>query len=347
MRLGLALIALAGCPGPGPQGVITEPVDLSSRPSMIGPDEARTIEIISGNCEVRTEGEVAARTKLPIYATVLDAEQEKQAIGSFHYTSGVFTLATGTSSVAGVELSGWGVTVRAIAKARDIPLWVRPSRKLLHGMLTPGPKTRVELQAVEERAARVRLKHSLVDAADLEAEELIPCEDLTATASSPERLTFGKPVTLVSKKPIELRATRGDADATARIVLRSPSMAATEVETAGGFSRVEIRSADGDLSGWVSSSVVSARDGAFPPDAPEPVAIEPRSTVAWTCKNPVRLAVPYGDMLWIGSLRNGADVVGSSKRSEMEPPSSWLKLEVLALPGVSVYVRRADLDRCN
>lgn len=344
MRRGWGLL-LAGCTGAGPSGPTSEPPDPSARPSLVDPSEPRAIEAVTGSCEVLTEGPVPAQAKLRIYASVIDAEQEANAIGSFQYASGSFTLATGTNSVAKVELSSHGVTVRAIAKARDIPLWVRPSHKLLHGMLSPGPRTRVELQAVEERAARVRLKHALVQPAELDSEELIPCEDLTASASTPDRLSFGKPVTLNGKEPIELRATREDGEASPRIVLRQGSLAAMEIESSAGLSRVEIRSLDGDLTGWVRSSIVSARGAALAPEPEQPLAPAPGGTVAWTCKRPVPLAVRDRDLVWIGALRDGADLIGSGPTHEQA--SGWWKLEVLPLPGVAVYVRGSDFEGCS
>lgn len=352
----LALALVSGCGG----GAASRPVKpaLEAGPPSAPSGAAAAIEpVVAAACEVRTEGSVVGEPRLELFASLADAA-EGRALGRARYEVATFSLAEGDATGLGwVEASGYGMSLAALMRAAEVPLWVRPTRTIASGMITPGPRTRVALQRAGAGTLQVRLdEHELLDARRLPLLETVACADLQATPPAWSGSSHGKEIGVDAGKGLEILAFPGSSPEQGLVAVPPPGsttdvLEARELERQGGYVRIEIASLDGSVRGWVRPEAVVAPQrpsmlgpiGGRPAEAPSLADADRRA-----CESPLRFAaLPDGrrEPVWLGEVRPGTPIARDLGVRAIDVPG-WSSLQVAGIEGRLVALTEA-LDACE
>lgn len=348
-------------PAPSTTATATGPVTEST--------DAGRIEVLAQSvCEVRTAGEVPAKQRLYLASSVEDA-REKRPLVQGRYESATFSLRPGNAeeTFSSVEASGWGTSFSGLLPTKDVPIWIKPSRKLASGMVTPGPETKAKLVRVERGSVVVR-----VELASSPVEETIACDDLVANPPEMVSLAPGKEMALDASKGVEVLPTP-TSPAGSGLIVRSPEASVpsffdiVELERQGKLAKVQIPSRDGTMTGWVPAANVRTiaesaskgpRVGAWTGNRMTEPAKEPNPFAPkWTaCPHPVRFAaIPFkeAEPIWAGEARAQTliglvDEASVNKLWKDTPaPAGWIHVALKGIDSTRLLVREADLNGCK
>lgn len=338
--------------GCGPQGPGTNAPGGSTSGAASaeagGPNDPQRVEGIADvACEVDASN--APLVALDLFASQSDALGGRP-IARYELQSGKLTLGVGDSDlIASLESSTGGVEISALVRLRDVPLWVKPSRRLLGGMLIPGPESRAVVVRADPKTVRVRLaQHPFLDPPTLALDEAIACDDLQGFP--PEEI--GRPAgeNIQLKKGTALLPSP-DAEAEDALPLVLPpsyfSMLGVELERRGDFVRVELTLAEGSLTGWVPSSAVMKSGPQGITGGPRGVTAAHSVEAAWTCSEarPFAMIAPAGNvMVWLGEARANTAIGKGAVIADLDP--TWTSVNLRGLEGRAV-MRTSQLADCK
>ena len=350
-----AVLALSACTAVEPSVVAPPRVTALASVELAPPVEAGRIEELgAGVCELEAQQTASSAPPLRLYATLADVGLSAVWVNSY-FELARFRIAAGDGSVGMAEVDGFGTTATGLVDMTKVPLWVKPSRRLVGGMLTPNRKTQVELVSVDANGVVVKLsRHSLIEPSLLPIEERLRCSELATTAPAAPDASSGKPVHLLAKDGLLLRSAPEPEDR-GGFSIKPPvgtTLEAIELERRGSFVRVEVPSPEGALTGWVAANAITkpppGGHGLLGPLAPsarkpaEPERLTPRNGVS--CQSKVRIAADSAHgPIWLGEIREGVTFVPTPKP---QTPPGWTPIQVAGLNG-RLFVRDTDLQEAK
>jgi hypothetical protein len=344
--------ACSGGPAKEPDGAVASGASVSSAPPVF--EVARRIETPApGGCELQTAPEdEPPRGGLKVFASEAD-QRDGHALATIEHAAATFRLASGDGQTgAWIEATGHGWTASAFVARKDVPVGLRPSRKILGGLLLPAPGTRPSIVYVDDRAVRIRLtEHELLSPGTLPIEETVACDDLWAGPTPSPTLSSGKRVGLSATEPVGVHDVPSQESEEllhlARRFASRPVLLANEIDRKGGFVRVEVPSSDGWIVGWVDASAVGP-----PPNDEGAGMVAPPVRLPHAAEDGPRCdrALPFAvtstmQPVWLGEIRAGSTI--RPAKPGTTAPAGWTPIRLEGIAGAFPLVRTDALEACT
>jgi hypothetical protein len=363
---------------PARQPEVEPAPDLSPAPAATESESATVTETVDASnvealaeppCKVVTGGEPPEEARIRVFASRQD-ERDEVSLLAGRYQSATFRLSAGNAdeTLSRVEASGWGTTISALVRTREVPIWVKPSRTVGNGMVTSGPKTWARLVRVEGTSAFVR-----VQIGSRHIEETIPCDDLVATPPPSAPLARGKHKLLEASRGVEVLPSP-TSPAGSGIVIQTPKASTpvlfdiVELERKGRLASVQISYLGGKISGWVPAAnvrpvpqvkereeygIIGLLSGGSS-DGTARAKLEPAGRLVG-CPNAVKIAaIPRAGKgpVWVGEVR-AITAIGLAERpalftvqEDLPPPKGWVDVKLFGI-NARVVARESDLKPCD
>lgn len=369
----LALFGAVSCAKPRPpaymepQPIVPQPIEPDTAAIASRPPAKVTISGPLG-CKLDTLGVAPtasiAMTVVPTTGTS-DAETAKLVI---KYEAASFELPTGDATSAGATLESQGTRFHGLVATSDVPIHLKPSHKLLGGLVTPLPKLHLELVGVDAGALRMRVaKSDLLEVDDAARNATIPCADLGASPFERVPPSQGKEVSLDGKVGLPVSA---NPDEPPVMTIHVPQatvdlpIEAVKLETKGKWTRVEIPSPEALITGWVPSDHVHGPPkkqygvvGGLPkkgkaesPLPPPPSDVE-NKPAGIECKASLDIAVPAkvggAELFVAGEVHAGTVFIMDVDPKHAAPSPEWRPILLRGVTGnVPIFARTQTLETC-
>jgi hypothetical protein len=321
-------------------------------PGAVGPRQLEDVGPVACKLETHTAVDDTVEMSLTKSAPTDAAERARFVV---RYNAETLTFPVGDSERVLASVETYGARLGGFIVRKSISLGVRPSHKLMDGMVTLTELPHAIVSA-EVGALHFQPRLDRVTTPVGAWSEKIPCEDLAPSLFENLSPTEGHQVWLDEKAPIALSATF---DGPPRLTISAdPSLGrfvASKLETHAKSLRVEMVVGDALIAGWIPKSAThsppKSKPGIVGGRTLKPALPQPPKVTGVECKEPLALAAPdrlgpNAELVWIGEVHPGT-AIDVDDATGATPDSSW---HAVILRGVTanvpILVKSESLETC-